>query len=89
MRSDTNLLGIERRSEIGTLSVHLENEYSGRPELIEHIDTVVLAWGGRAVDGLYRAQKGKVTHLELVGAAMAPRQMHDALLEGTRAARRI
>jgi hypothetical protein len=50
---------------------------------------VVLAWGGRAVDDLHQALKGKVPQIELVGDAMAPRRLHDAILEGTRAARRI
>ena len=89
MVPNTNLLAIERHGERGALRVHLANEYSGRPETLDDVDTVVLAWGGRAVDGLYGALKGKVQQLELVGDAMAPRRMHDAMLEGTRAARRI
>ena len=89
MMPDTNLKRIERPDEGGPLRVHLENEYSGRPQTIEDVDTVVLAWGGRAVDGLHQALKGKVAQLELVGDAMAPRRFHDAILEGTRAARRI
>ena len=53
----------------------------------EHL--VVLSYGGSAVDGLYRALEGKVPELVLVGDAMAPRLLHDAILEATRAARRI
>jgi hypothetical protein len=56
---------------------------------LDGVDTVVLAYGGRAVDGLYSALKGRVPELLLVGDAMAPRLLHDALLEGTRAARRL
>jgi mycofactocin system FadH/OYE family oxidoreductase 2 len=89
MVPNTNLKRIERQAGGDRLSVHLENEYSGRPETIADVDTVVLAWGARAVDGLHHALKGKVPQVELVGDAMAPRRMHDAILEGTRAARRI
>jgi 2,4-dienoyl-CoA reductase-like NADH-dependent reductase (Old Yellow Enzyme family)/thioredoxin reductase len=88
-RPDTNLMGIEQQPEGGRLIVRLENEYSGRPETLPDVDTVVLAWGGRAVDDLHQALKGQVPQLELVGDAMAPRRLHDALLEATRAARRI
>ena len=57
---------------------------------IEYWDeAVVLAYGARAVDGLFAALKGRVPELILVGDAMAPRLLHDALLEGTRAARRL
>lgn len=91
---DTNLKSIElssveRTASVDRLRVRLENEYSGRDVSIDGVDTVVLAWGGRAVDDLHRALKGKVPQLELVGDALAPRRMHDAMLEGTRAARRI
>jgi hypothetical protein len=71
------------------MRVSLRNEYSDREWAMADIDTVILSYGGRAVDGLYRALKGKVSELALVGDAMAPRLLHDAMLEGTRAARRI
>lgn len=80
---DTNLKAIEPSDDAGRLHVRLENEYSGRDVSIDGVDTVVLAWGGRAVDDLHRALKGKVSQLELVGDAMAPGRMHDAMLEGT------
>jgi 2,4-dienoyl-CoA reductase-like NADH-dependent reductase (Old Yellow Enzyme family)/thioredoxin reductase len=73
----------------GCLVVRAVNEYSDRPLTLDGVDTVVLAYGGRAVDGLYHALRGRVAELSLVGDALAPRLLHDALLEGTRAARRI
>jgi 2,4-dienoyl-CoA reductase-like NADH-dependent reductase (Old Yellow Enzyme family)/thioredoxin reductase len=88
MVPDTTLAGIEAAGE-GRLRVRCLNEYSGRAWTIEPVDTVVLAYGGRAVDGLYRALEGRVAELHLVGDAMAPRLLHDALLEGTRAGRRV
>jgi 2,4-dienoyl-CoA reductase-like NADH-dependent reductase (Old Yellow Enzyme family) len=73
----------------GRLRVHCLNEYSGRTWVLDGLDTVVLAYGGRAVDALYRALRGRVPELHLVGDAMAPRLLHDAVLEGTRAGRRV
>jgi pyruvate/2-oxoglutarate dehydrogenase complex dihydrolipoamide dehydrogenase (E3) component len=85
---DTALLAIEADGA-GGLRVRAANEYSGRDVPLEGVDTVVLAYGGRAVDGLYRGLRGRVPEVLLVGDAMAPRLLHDALLEGTRAARRL
>jgi dimethylglycine catabolism A len=52
-------------------------------------DTVVLAFGGRANDGLYHELAGRVADLRLVGDAYSPRRIHDAILDGTRAARAL
>jgi mycofactocin system FadH/OYE family oxidoreductase 2 len=67
----------------------LRNVYSGREETREGIDTVVLAVGLRAVDDLYRALKGRVAALHLIGDAMAPRGIHHAILEGTLVGRHV
>jgi N,N-dimethylglycine/sarcosine dehydrogenase len=85
---DTMLGGIEAAGG-GRLRAHCWSEYSGRAWTLEDLDTVVLAWGGRAVDGLYHALEGRVAERYLVGDAMAPRLLHDAILEGTRAGRRV
>ena len=85
---DTALVAIERDGA-GRLRVLAANEYSGREVRLEGVDTVVLAYGGRAVDGLFAALRGRVPEVVLVGDAVAPRLLHDALLEGTRAARRL
>jgi NADPH-dependent 2,4-dienoyl-CoA reductase/sulfur reductase-like enzyme len=85
---DTMLAGIEADGG-GRLRVRCQSEYSGRAWTIDGLDTVVLAYGGRAVDGLYRELEGRVAERHLVGDAMAPRLLHDALLEGTRAGRRV
>jgi 2,4-dienoyl-CoA reductase-like NADH-dependent reductase (Old Yellow Enzyme family)/thioredoxin reductase len=85
---DASLVGIEADGA-GRLRALAQNEYSGRAVGLEPVDTVVLAYGGRAVDGLAQALRGRVADVLLVGDAMAPRLLHDALLEGTRAARRL
>jgi len=66
----------------------LQNVYSLDEETRE-VDTVVLAMTNRAVDNVYHALKGKVDDLHLIGDAMAPRGIHNAILEGTWAGRRI
>jgi len=56
---------------------------------IEEVDTVVLALGGVANDGLYKALKGKVPELYLVGQALAPRKMLDSTQDGLRVGRMV
>jgi hypothetical protein len=85
---DTALVGIETDG-LGRLRVRAANEYSGRELALDGVDTVVFAYGARAVDGLFATLKGRVPEVLLVGDAMAPRLLHDALLEGTRAARQL
>jgi 2,4-dienoyl-CoA reductase-like NADH-dependent reductase (Old Yellow Enzyme family)/thioredoxin reductase len=85
---DTALAGIEA-ADGGGLRVRAANEYSGRPLLLEAVDTVVLAYGARAVDALHAPLRARLADVVLVGDALAPRLLHDALLEGTRAARRL
>ncbi len=52
-------------------------------------DTIVLAAGGRAMDGLYHDLKGQVDELHIAGDCVAPRKLHHAILEGTRVARAL
>jgi hypothetical protein len=49
----------------------------------------VLSMGSRSTDALYRALKGKVPALHAVGDCVAPRGIHQAILEGTRVARGV
>jgi NADPH-dependent 2,4-dienoyl-CoA reductase/sulfur reductase-like enzyme len=67
----------------------LRNVYSGQEEKRSGIDTVVLSMGNRSADENYRELKGRMSDLHLVGDAMAPRGVHHAILEGTRAGRRV
>jgi hypothetical protein len=85
---DTALVAVEPDGA-GRLRVRAANEYSDRALTLDGVDTVVLAYGARAVDGLHAALRGRVPEVALVGDAMAPRLLHDALLEGTRVARRL
>jgi N,N-dimethylglycine/sarcosine dehydrogenase len=71
-------------------AVEVEHIYSGQRRAIP-VDLVVLALGGEAREELYFALKERVPRLEVyrVGDCVAPRQLYDALLEGTRVARVI
>lgn len=68
--------------------VRTKHTFSGVETVLE-ADTVVLAFGGKANDGLFHGLTGKVPELKLIGDACSPRRIHDALLEGTRVARAI
>jgi len=80
--------GSELRAVEGS-TVIVRNVYSGVERRIEGVDTVVLAAGSRSTDALYRALKGQVPALYAAGDCVAPRGVHQAILDGTRAARAI
>src|SRR5437899_138903 len=70
-------------------TVVVRNVFSGAERRIESVDTVVLATGSRSTDALYRALKGQVPALYAAGDCVAPRGVHQAILDGTRVARAI
>ena len=70
-------------------TVVVANVYSGALRRIESVDTVVLSMGSRSTDSLYRALKSRVAALHAVGDCVAPRGIHNAILEGARAAARL
>src|SRR5881296_1466492 len=70
-------------------TVVVANVHSGVERRVESVDTVVLAAGSRSTDGLYRALKGRVPELYAAGDCVAPRGVHQAILDGTRVARAI
>ncbi|HKW92273.1 MAG TPA: FAD-dependent oxidoreductase [Methylomirabilota bacterium] len=70
-------------------AVVVANVYTRAERRIEGVDTVVLSMGSRSTDTLYRALKGKVPTLHAVGDCVAPRGIHQAILEGTRVARAL
>jgi mycofactocin system FadH/OYE family oxidoreductase 2 len=74
--------------EVVPEGVRVRHTFSGAETLLP-ADTVVLAFGGRANDALFHALDGQVPDLRLVGDAVSPRRIHDAILDGTRAARAL
>jgi len=75
---------------IDGLSVTVEHVYSGKQRAID-ADLVVLALGGEARAELYHALRKAEPELQIerVGDCVAPRQLYDAMLEATRAGRRV
>jgi mycofactocin system FadH/OYE family oxidoreductase 2 len=70
-------------------AVVVANALTRSQRRIEGVDTVVLAMGSRSTDTLYRTLKGKVPVLHAIGDCVAPRGVHQAILEGTRVARAV
>jgi len=62
--------------------VSIFNLYTGAGETIEGVDTVVLATGPKANDGLYFSLKGTVENLHRIGDCVAPRKLDHAIYEG-------
>jgi N,N-dimethylglycine/sarcosine dehydrogenase len=80
--------GTELRAVEGS-AVIVANVYSGVERRIEGVDTVVLSAGSRSTDSLYRGLKGQVAELYAVGDCVAPRGVHQAILDATRVARTL
>jgi NADPH-dependent 2,4-dienoyl-CoA reductase/sulfur reductase-like enzyme len=70
-------------------AVVVANVYTRAERRIEGVDTVVLSMGSRSIDALYRALKGRVPTRHAIGDCVAPRGIHQAILEGTRVARLV
>ena len=69
--------------------VSLFNLYTGAPETIEGVDTVVLATGSKANDELYLALKGQLANVHRIGDCVAPRKLDHAIYEGYLAGREL
>jgi len=80
--TDLELVAIE-----GT-RVHLRDLYTKEDQLRDGVDSVVLALGAEAQDGLFHALSGTV-ETRLIGDALAPRRVDAAIREGELAARAI
>jgi mycofactocin system FadH/OYE family oxidoreductase 2 len=69
--------------------VSVINLYSGTAETLTGVDTVVLATGPEANDGLYFALKGEVENVHRIGDCVAPRKLDHAIYEGYLAGREL
>ena len=77
-------------TKITETSVTARDLYTGETERLRDIDTVAMVVGSTANDALYHqlAETGGAER-HLIGDAMAPRRVNDAIKEGELAARRI
>jgi mycofactocin system FadH/OYE family oxidoreductase 2 len=82
----TNSMRIKAVQENTVIAI---NHLTRQERTIEEVDSVVLALGSVANDSLYKALKGKVPELYLVGQALAPRKMLDSTLDGLRVGRMV
>lgn len=79
VRSETRLRAFEDGSvTVGTL-------YGGSGELIEDVDTVVLALGSRANNDLFKALRDELGEIHLIGESFSPRKLEHSALDGLRA----
>jgi hypothetical protein len=69
--------------------VSVVNLYTGAADMLEGVDTVVLATGPKANDELYFALKGRVERLYRIGDCLAPRKLDHAIYEGELAGREL
>lgn len=88
-RQGVEMLTDHRLKRVEDGQVVLTNVYTQEEKVLPGVDHVVVWLGNLSEDGLYRALKGKVEELHLVGDALAPRGIHQAMLDATRAARKI
>lgn len=68
--------------EISGKKVTVMNAYTKEERIIEGVDTIVLATGNQADDGLFRNLKSQVKELYGAGDCLAPRKAIDAIYEG-------
>jgi 2,4-dienoyl-CoA reductase-like NADH-dependent reductase (Old Yellow Enzyme family) len=74
-RAGAEIRVMERVERIEAGRIVIRNVYSGVEREVCDFDSVVLACGGVAEDGLYRALQGSVPELHLLGDAYAPRRI--------------
>jgi mycofactocin system FadH/OYE family oxidoreductase 2 len=69
--------------------VTIFNLYTGAPEVLDGVDTVVLATGTKADDELYLALKDEHANVHRIGDCLAPRKLDHAIYEGELAGREL
>jgi len=69
--------------------VTIFNLYTGTPETLDGVDTVVLATGAKANEELYLALKDEHSNVHRIGDCLAPRKLDHAIYEGELAGREL
>lgn len=78
-----------RVKEIKGNTVTVFNYFTDAERVIENVDTVVVACGGKENNGLFYALKGKVKALYNVGDSNGIRRVHHATMDGAQIGRLI
>jgi pyruvate/2-oxoglutarate dehydrogenase complex dihydrolipoamide dehydrogenase (E3) component len=68
-------------------TVRTAHALTHQPGQLEEVDLVVAAYGGQAADALYHAAREHGSEVHLIGDALAPRRLMDAILDGARLGR--
>lgn len=89
LRKGAILTPFHTLKEILVDSVVVSNVHTGVSRVIEGVNTVVLAYGNKANDGVYNLLKGKIREIYAIGDCVAPRKVQDAIREGHRVGRII
>jgi hypothetical protein len=74
---------------IGDDGVALRHSWTGEISLLSDVTSVVVEAGGEAVTDLATALEARGVQVELIGDAMAPRRIVDAIREGNRLGRTL
>jgi pyruvate/2-oxoglutarate dehydrogenase complex dihydrolipoamide dehydrogenase (E3) component len=74
-RAGVEVRVMERVERIEAGRILTRNVYSGVEHVLHDFDSVVLACGGVADDGLYRALKTRLPEVHVLGDAYAPRRI--------------
>jgi len=75
--------------QISGKTVVAYNIYSSEERRIGGVDTVVLAMGNKADNGLYKALKGRVRELHSIGDCVSPQSVANAIWEGHQVGRAL
>lgn len=70
-------------------TVLVANAFTGAQRRIDGVDTVVLSMGSRSTNAISRALRNRGAARHAIGDCVAPRGIHQAILEGARVARAI
>ena len=88
LEAGVTLMPLHRVVAFDGAHVHVEHVLTSAKSSIE-ADSCVIAAAARAQASLVPALEERVAELHVVGDAVAPRRVHDAILEGTRAGRAL
>ena len=89
MRKGVTLTPFTGVWEVTENAVDVYNVVSWEPRTIDGVDTVVMAAGGRADDGLYHELHGRHADVRAIGDCYQPRDIELAVVDGHRVARQI
>jgi 2,4-dienoyl-CoA reductase-like NADH-dependent reductase (Old Yellow Enzyme family)/thioredoxin reductase len=89
LENEVELLPMTSVTAIDGRSVSTFHTLTAATGQIDEIDSIVIAMGGRAVDGLASALAERMPTVHLIGDSLAPRRLVHAVLDGARIGRAL